>query len=466
MNTRSFEVRIWTTEKRAGARGTTYRVRWTVGGVRFGESFATAKLADSFRSTLLKAARHGESFDTSNGLPQSMAAAQPARTWLQVAREFIDEKWSSASPRHRKSTVEGLVTLTCGLTRESREPPDAKVLREALSAWEFNPTARRNAEAPTEAHQDALRWITEHTVPIEALASTSGVREAVRLIGLKLDGSRAAPATYTRKRAALSGVLNFAVEQGYLPHNPLIGLRMPAARAPSDSVDPRVLINPKQARDLLDAVLEVEPALHAFFAFLYYAGPRPAEVRNVRLDDIHLPSRGWGNVIWRGGYQESGRAWTDAGTRGEERELKHRAPNDTRSVPLHPRLVAALRNHVDDFGTGVGGRLFVTRTGRGGHPLAAPYQNPVSMSTVYRVLDLARSKAFAAKQYESPLARRPYDLRHACLTTWLNAGVDTTLVARWAGHSVTVLLKVYAGCLDDRDAIAKARIEEMLADDR
>jgi hypothetical protein len=23
----------------------------------------------------------------------------------------------------------------------------------------------------------------------------------------------------------------------------------------------------------------------------------------------------------------------------------------------------------------------------------------------------------------SPLAKRPYDLRHACLSTWLNAGV-------------------------------------------
>ena len=88
------------------------------------------------------------------------------------------------------------------------------------------------------------------------------------------------------------------------------------------------------------------------------------------------------------------------------------------------------------------------------------------MSTIYRVWDRAREKALTPAQYDSPLAARPYDLRHACLTTWLNAGVDTTLVARWAGHSVGILLKVYAGCLDDRDAIAKARIEEMLPDER
>lgn len=460
----SFDVRVWATEKRKGTRGTSYRVRWTVAGNRFGESFATAKLADSFRSTLLKAARHGEVFDTSTGLPLSLGTPRTERTWLQVAREFMDEKWPDASPRHRKSTVEGLVTLTSGLTQDGRRPPNEKALREALTQWEFNPPARSLTDGPPEKHEDALRWIAENSIPIQALAAPAGAKEALRIIGRKLDGTRVAAATLTRKRAALSGALNFAVDKEYLPHNPLAGLRQ-ATRASSGAVDPRVLVNPDQARRLLDAVRDIDPAVHAFFAFLYYAAPRPAEARNVRLDDLNLPQSGWGSVVWRGGYQESGRAWTDSGTRGEERGLKHRAEGDTRPVPLHPVLVRAARSHIEQFATGVGGRLFVTRTGRGGHPLAAPYQNPVSMSTIYRVWDLARQRALTPAQYESPLGARPYDLRHACLTTWLNAGVDTTLVARWAGHSVAVLLNVYAGCLDDRDAIAKARIEDILPDD-
>jgi integrase len=44
----------------------------------------------------------------------------------------------------------------------------------------------------------------------------------------------------------------------------------------------------------------------------------------------------------------------------------------------------------------------------------------------------------------SPLDRRPYDLRHTCLSTWLNGGVYPTQVAEWAGHSVDVLLRIYA----------------------
>jgi len=56
------------------------------------------------------------------------------------------------------------------------------------------------------------------------------------------------------------------------------------------------------------------------------------------------------------------------------------------------------------------------------------------------------------EQYASPLASRPYDLRHAAVSTWLNGGVAPTQVAEWAGHSVDVLLKIYAQCLDGEQA--------------
>jgi hypothetical protein len=53
-------------------------------------------------------------------------------------------------------------------------------------------------------------------------------------------------------------------------------------------------------------------------------------------------------------------------------------------------------------------------------------------------------------------------LRHACVSTWLNGGVAPAQVAEWAGHSVAVLLRVYAKCIDGQDQIAKRRIEEAL----
>lgn len=77
----------------------------------------------------------------------------------------------------------------------------------------------------------------------------------------------------------------------------------------------------------------------------------------------------------------------------------------------------------------------------------------------------ARQTALTAAEQTSPLARRPYDLRHACLSTWLNGGVYPTQVAEWAGHGVDVLLRIYAKCVVGQDELAKRRISEALRQD-
>ncbi len=84
------------------------------------------------------------------------------------------------------------------------------------------------------------------------------------------------------------------------------------------------------------------------------------------------------------------------------------------------------------------------------------------MGTIYRAWHHARSVALSEREAASLLARRPYDLRHACLSTWLNAGVAPAQVAEWAGHSVEVLLRVYAKCVVGDDQIALTRIEAAL----
>ena len=68
----------------------------------------------------------------------------------------------------------------------------------------------------------------------------------------------------------------------------------------------------------------------------------------------------------------------------------------------------------------------------------------------------------SAEEFASPLARRPYDLRHAAVSTWLNAGVPATQVAEWAGHSVAVLLQIYAKCLAGQEELARTRIDATL----
>jgi len=49
------------------------------------------------------------------------------------------------------------------------------------------------------------------------------------------------------------------------------------------------------------------------------------------------------------------------------------------------------------------------------------------------------------------------------VSLWLNAGVPATTIARRAGHSVDVLLRVYANCIDGDGQIANQRITAALA---
>jgi hypothetical protein len=68
-------------------------------------------------------------------------------------------------------------------------------------------------------------------------------------------------------------------------------------------------------------------------------------------------------------------------------------------------------------------------------------------------------------EQDSPLAKRVYDLRHACLTTWLNSGVPAAQVAEWAGNSVPVLQAIYIKCIAGDHDVLKKRIEDTLQEE-
>jgi hypothetical protein len=82
-----------------------------------------------------------------------------------------------------------------------------------------------------------------------------------------------------------------------------------------------------------------------------------------------------------------------------------------------------------------------------------------------RIWQQARERALAPVQVDSPLAGRPYDLRHNGVTLGLNAGVPAPEVARRAERGVAVLLRVYAGCIDGHEQLWNNRIDDALHDD-
>jgi integrase len=207
-----------------------------------------------------------------------------------------------------------------------------------------------------------------------------------------------------------------------------------------------------QARTLLRGVEDVDRRLVAFFGLMYYAAMRPEEAANLRKDNLSIPDEGWGEIYLESAAPEIGAEWTDSRERSEVRGLKHREAGVGRTVPCSPELTTLLHQHLDAHGTAPDGRLF--RGARGGGRLP---------SSVYgRVWAKAREAVFTPAVIASPLAKRPYDLRHAAVSTWLNAGVEATRVAAWAGHSVAVLLRVYAKCLDGGEQAARAKVQQAM----
>lgn len=251
-------------------------------------------------------------------------------------------------------------------------------------------------------------------------------------------------------------MMETAVELKELPSNPLKLVKWKPPKAAS-SVDPRTVVNPVQARELLIAVSYVGRTrgrhLAALFACMYYAALRPEEAAALRRQNCDLPAKGWGMITLERARPQANKRWTDSGETHDSRGLKHRANDDTREIPIPPRLVEILRGHIERYGVADDGRLFRTSKGR-----------PFSASAYSGVWQIARELALTPEQAASPLAARPYDLRHAAVSLWLNAGVPPTEVAQRAGHGVDVLLRVYAKCIDGQRSRVNRQISDALGD--
>jgi integrase len=281
------------------------------------------------------------------------------------------------------------------------------------------------------------------------------IRGVLDALARNANRTAGAPATVQRQRGVLVNVAEYAVERRLLPRNPATDLAWKVPRTVI-TVDRRVVVNPTQARALLHAVADQEPSgtrLVTFFGTMYYSALRPGEAATLRKSNLALPAEGWGELLLESSTPEAGASWTDNGRRREERQLKHRAKGETRIVPCAPDLTALLHAHLERFGTGPDGLLF--RGVRGAE---------LAESTYCRVWRKARAEVLTPEEARSPLAARPYDLRHAAVSTWLNAGVPSTQVAEWAGHSVAVLHQIYAKCIAGQEDASRRRIDAALGE--
>ncbi|NUW33831.1 site-specific integrase [Nonomuraea sp. SMC257] len=445
-------MRFWKIQSYKGRRVTTHTVRWVVEGREWKEPFRTLAHAESFRAQLMTAARQGEAFSIATGRPVSWKREENTLTWFAFTLAYVAAKWPYAAPNHRRGIAEALTDATEALLTKENSAFDADTRRAALR-WSYSDRVRDNAEPPANL-APVIRWLETNTVPMVAFDEPGKgallTRGVLDRISRTKDGRTAAANTANRKRMCLNNAMQYAVEIGVLSTNPLKTVNWTKPRTLT-TIDPRVVINIHQARRFLTAVeqhSERGRRMKAFFGCMYFAALRPEEVVDLRAEHlISLPENAWGEIRLTNAEPRAGSRWTNSGNVRERRELKHRAAGETRPVPIHPELGAMLRDHIRQFGTGPEGRIFIGP--RGGLMTDRAY---------LKVFHEARAKAFTEAEAKSPLMDVPYALRHAAVSTWLNAGVPAPQVAEWAGHSVNVLLRVYAKCIHGQQGEAMRRI--------
>jgi integrase len=404
----TFDVRIYKTDIYTGRRTTTYKVRWQVAGHRFKRPFKTSALAESFRSELLAAARKGKAFRVSDGLPVTMAPAAKTMGWYDFACAFADMKWPHAAATTRRTHAEALTTATVAMFANERGKPDDKLIRRALCRWGFNTGRRDHPNRPDDV-TEALLWIQKHCRQVADLNEPEVLRQVLNSLTIRLDGTPSAPSVANRKRKILGTAMEYAVELKLLEANPIPALKWTPPKA-THVIDKRRVANPVQARSLINAVREQRrsgPRLVAFFGCLYFAALRPEEAVGLAKHNLSLPDEGWGELTLDRAEPHAGKEWTNSGCNRDQRQLKQRARGETRTVPCPPELTALLHEHMETYGTAEDGRLFTGERN----------SDELPKLTIVRSWQRARVSVFTQEVAATMLAKTPYDLRHAAVST-------------------------------------------------
>ncbi|MEU4227286.1 site-specific integrase [Nonomuraea sp. NPDC026600] len=403
----------------------------------------------------------GQLWDVKTGEPVSWGREQV--TWFDHALLVVKEHWAGTSASARRNTARDLTEIMLAMIDDTakarRTRPDDAILRRALMNWAYR-YGRLEAETPPPEIASALAWLAEHSRPVADLGTDEHIRTVLAKLATLQDGRKASASTMRTRRAILFQSVDLAVQRKLITVNLLVTIKTKRRHA-DDAVSPLLVPTLVQARRIIEAVRELPfyahtahrgPMLATFFYVMALAGLRPSEVLALTVGNCQLPLKGWGRLTLTGAAPDVGALWTDDGERHDKKGLKQRAKTAVRIVPIPPELVAILRRHLMAYPPAPDGRLF--------------YDGP--SHTYYRarvyqdVWRRARKAALSDAEHASQLARRPYDLRHFNASTLILAGVDTAQVARRLGHSIQVLLTVYAHWIDTGEDAANAKIEAVL----
>jgi integrase len=426
------KVSVWDLQNRPG-RKRPWMVRWKVGVRPHSKGFPTKTAADNFRAQILSAANAGTLFDRETGEPvawneTSLTVADWCGTWFKG-------EYPTWAPHTRKNHAQALGRVLPMIVKQRAvDQPDN--IHTHIEQW-----LSSEAEMP--------RWLSRWSLPLTDLTSERCVSiqreiEAVKVLDRR--ASRTTPGTMKsisasdikRNVKTIKAALNHAVRVGVISVNPwtTTTTRRKALQV-TTVVDESTLPTPTQAVALLAGIPNHQPSSEGYRVLLscvYYMGLRPSEARALRIEHCDLPKKGWGKARIREAIQDAGSRWT------ADSEMVGTPKTGSRDVPIPPLLVDIIREWIGDRTEGL---IVQTKSNR-----------PVGLSN----LDRAMRRVSDGMDH----TWSPYDLRHACATLWLSAGVPIREVANRLGHSPEILLSTYAGVLTGDEQFANKKIEQAL----
>jgi integrase len=225
---------------------------------------------------------------------------------------------------------------------------------------------------------------------------------------------------------ALSAVLSYAVAINLITANPCS--RVKAPKVEDGGVD--YTLTPEQIQALIDMTPKSERGL---MTFLCHTGSRPSEACEVR----------WRDINWRDALVIISR--TAIGSSGGSNATKN---SRTRTVPLTPSLLAALREQ---------------------HKCVSNHQNDLVFPTTYGrrhqmqrwAKDVLRPSVIRAGLAVPEGSDKNYITRKSFITGMLSRGESVALVSEIVGASPATLLKHYAKHRTEDAAAAMQRMDAM-----
>lgn len=413
-------------------------VRWRVDGRDRMRSFKTKAEAERLRALLQNAVIAGQLFDLESGMPADWASS--GETWWTWSRQWLQLKWPGWSGNSRRSSVESLVSLTPFMVRSGAMRAPAE-----LGSW-----LRRegfDVRGEPDPKSEMARWLDKSSIRLSELEPRV-IEAALTRATTRVDGKAMSAEVIRRRRTTLNAVLKLAVRRGVLASNPMdkVEWRVPDRTLAVDISTVPSLNDIMAMVDFTKAGPMASRRYAALFACVGIAGMRPSEAMALRVEDLTLPHRGWGMATLRGATTSPGVRYTNTAGVHEDKQLKQRAVGAVRAVPLAPVLVGCLRQHLVEF-PAVGDRVFTTSRG-----------TPMGTTSYSEAWRRARADRWSGSSVLGQVTL--YDLRHSAATLMLRAGVMPAEVARRLGHSVDVLMRTYAGVLDDEVERSNLIIEQ------